>query len=717
MKGGGHALVALMGLAVACGDPATSGLPDGMAADGMTADVRRETSGLDGLNSDGRQAAVHVVLEDDLLVIRHEGRALFTLKAVQQVDFTPEVSMLFGFFRFGRSQEQIRDLAVSVDKKGFTLSEGGVRAGTLTWQPTSGGAIRVTLSFSRGSSAIRLGFHCQQQDGFWGFGEQYNRVDLRGWKVPIWVQEQGVGRAEEPTAPFTGRLTDSYFPIPGFVDPQAGRGFLLEGTAYSEFDLASEVEDTWWVESWGGSEVSFLVFPGPTPLEVISQWTAETGRMSEPPPEWAFSGVWLAAQGGTQAVRNRVAVAREAGVALSAVWVQDWLGYRGFGANHFGVKYHWEHDEDHYPGLEDLIGALAAEDIRFLGYFNPFVVPDYGLFEEAARSGYLIRDPQGRNYVFPIITFEGSLLDVTNPEAVDWFQGYARKAVDMGMAGWMADFGEWLPYDARLSEGQASKVHNLYPLKWHEANLQVLREGRPDGDYLILTRSGYSGSQRVAQVVWAGDQEADWSVEDGLPTVVTAGLTLGLGGIGVFTHDIAGFSGGPSSKELFLRWTELGAFTPVMRTHDGLKKFENHRFDSDAETLQHFVRFSRIHRALGPLWKDLLVDVVERGWPMIRHTAFAFPDWHLGYGAHTQWVLGDVLILAPVTTEGATTATLMVPPGEWEHLLTGEAIAGDGSRVVEAPLGYPAVAVRKGHYPEMVEEIRVLAALAGRAQP
>jgi alpha-glucosidase len=80
-------------------------------------------------------------------------------------------------------------------------------------------------------------------------------------------------------------------------------------------------------------------------------------------------------------------------------------------------------------------------------------------------------------------------------------------------------------------------------------------------------------------------------------------------------------------------------------------------------------------------------------------------------------VLGDVLILAPVTTEGATTATLMVPPGEWEHLLTGEAIAGDGSRVVEAPLGYPAVAVRKGHYPEMVEEIRVLAALAGRAQP
>jgi len=86
---------------------------------------------------------------------------------------------------------------------------------------------------------------------------------------------------------------------------------------------------------------------------------------------------------------------------------------------------------------------------------------------------------------------------VTNPAAVEWFKGYARKALDMGMSGWMCDFGEWLPYDAVMYDGSTgATAHNLYTTRWHAINREVLDEKFPDGDYALLTRSGIHSSRR-----------------------------------------------------------------------------------------------------------------------------------------------------------------------------------------------------------------------------
>src|SRR5690606_25935047 len=154
------------------------------------------------------------------------------------------------------------------------------------------------------------------------------------------------------------------------------------------------------------------------------------------------------------------------------------------------------------------------------------------------------------------------------------------------MDGFMADFGEWAPLDAVYASGADPRAeHNLYPVRWHASWRGLFDEIRPDGDYVVFARSGYTGVHAVAQVYWVGDQEADFSPHDGLPTVLPAMLSLGLSGIPFVTHDIAGFSGGPSTKELYMRWTELGAFTPIMRTHEGNKRDENWSYHADAETL------------------------------------------------------------------------------------------------------------------------------------
>ncbi len=199
--------------------------------------------------------------------------------------------------------------------------------------------------------------------------------------------------------------------------------------------------------------------------------------------------------------------------------------------------------------------------------------------------------------------------------------------------------------------------------------------------------------------MWAGDQEADWSQSDGIPTVVTAGLTIGLAGIPYFTHDIAGFSGGPSTKELFQRWTELGAFTPVMRTHDGLKKHENHNFNTDQETLEHFVLFSKIHAALLPYLKLLAQQAVDQGLPMVRHTVLIDHEWEKSFEAHKQWMLGSDILFAPVVEQGTESIDAYLPEGEWEHLLTGDTFTGRQIVNISAPVGMPDVLVMRQCYP------------------
>ena len=642
--------------------------------------------------------------------ISHDSRVLYNLLEVTGQTFSPEVSMLFGFWDFAQNDLQETALDIQTTAEGFGLFDGDRQVGAISLDTTAAGNGRITIEANDTTAfdSLKLSFAAKEDERFWGFGEQYNHVDFRGQSLSVWVQEQGVGRAEEPPFPFMGTLTDSYFPMPHVYDPVAGKGLLITNTEYSAFDLCATNSNQWSATVWNGSSMSMLVFAAGQPGDLVTQLTKETGRPPLPPPDWAFGGVWLAAQGGTQAVRDRVDVALDAGIPLSAVWVQDWLGLRNFSGDQFGVQYHWLHNEEWYPGLEQLIDDLETEGVRFLGYFNPFVLPNLEHWEEGTQKGYLITDADGEVYDFTIITFKGTVLDVTNPDAVAWYQGFARAATDMGMRGWMADFGEWLPFDGQIHSGSAAAEHNLYPTRWHQANREVLEEAYPNGDFVLLTRSGYTGEQPVAQVVWAGDQEADWSAEDGLPTVVTAGLTLGMAGIPFFTHDIAGFSGGPSDRELFMRWSELGAFTPIMRTHDGLKKLENHRFDSDAETLEHFSYFARIHAAMLPVWKQLAQEALDTGLPMIRHTLLANPAWPEALDAHAQWMLGHDIVFAPVVSPGADSVDIRLPEGSWEHLFNGKPLPGRSVHTVDAAVGHPAVYVRSGTWPQVVEAIRAL---------
>ena len=140
-----------------------------------------------------------------------------------------------------------------------------------------------------------------------------------------------------------------------------------------------------------------------------------------------------------------------------------------------------------------------------------------------------------------------------------------------------------------------------------------------------------------------------------------------------------------------MRWTELGAFTPIMRTHEGNQRDTNWSWEKDAETTAHFRRMARVHDLIAQLFRRLADEAQLTSAPVVRHLMLQYPDDRETWPISDQFLLGDELLVAPITEEGATAREVYLPAGTWYHVWTGVAYEG-GQRVsVDAPLGEPPV--------------------------
>lgn len=601
-----------------------------------------------------------------------------------------------------------------------TATDGGEFVGVGAWQGTVGGevallrwdepgpegALKLRLEVSGDPDRVSLAFACNEGERFYGLGARPDRVDQTGTTRMHYVAEQGIGQRDYPLDeidPIEGRTGDAYFPVPWTVTDR-GLGLGIGGTPVARTYLCGADEPgVVRFEAWD-SILELLIFADGDPRSAVARWTLGAGTPA-PAPDWAY-GPWMASQRGTDTLLELAERVRALGIPATALWVQDWIGAVDsvFG---YDLDYHWEWDPETYPELPAAIEALHDQGFAFLGYFNPFVTQGFPEWDEGVANGYLPLDPDGGPYTFGIVTRTGSVVDLENPEAVEWARSYFEEAPAMGQDGWMCDFAEWMPFDARLAGGiTGQEAHNRYPLQWQDLNMEVLNEALGVGNGLCFNRSGWTGSWARTPVTWGGDQETDWSREDGLPTARNIGVNLGLSGVGRYGSDIAGYSSlgaPPSTRELYWRWTEMGAFEPVMRVHDGIRDQANWRWDEDDETIAHFRRYARWHLRMLPLWRLLDATYRSEGVPFLRHGILVedrdSPAYALVRDAPDQHFLGDDLLVAPVVTEGATSRDVVLPPGRWYGLLdqgVWDAPPEGATVTVDAPLGEIPVFARGG---------------------
>ncbi|OYU89458.1 MAG: L-serine ammonia-lyase, partial [Burkholderiales bacterium PBB5] len=226
--------------------------------------------------------------------------------------------------------------------------------------------------------------------------------------------------------------------------------------------------------------------------------------------------------------------------------------------------------------------AALRDPLQVLDWVNLYAL---AVNEENAAGGRVVTAPtNGAAGIVPAVLHyyarftpgatEAGVVDFTNPAAAEWFaeEVIGKRMLDFGLDGWMADFGEYLPTDLRLFSGDPMQEHNRWPVRWAEVNARAVASRGKTGEILWFMRAGHTGVQAHCPLLWAGDQSVDFSRHDGIGTVITAALSSGLVG-NAFSHsDVGGYTsllGNVRTEELMLRWYELGAFSPVMRTHEG----------------------------------------------------------------------------------------------------------------------------------------------------
>ena len=282
--------------------------------------------------------------------------------------------------------------------------------------------------------------------------------------------------------------------------------------------------------------------------------------------------------------------------------------------------------------------------------------------------------------------------------------------IGFGLDGWMADFGEYMPVDAVLCNSKNNEeTHNRWPALWAQMNYEAVTESGRGGDIFYFTRAGHTKTVRHSMMMWNGDQHVDWSIDDGIPSVIPATLSLAMSGFGCTHSDIGGYTTMPRcmrSRELLMRWMELAVFSPVMRCHEGNRPTDNVQFDQDEEVLLHTSKMVRLHLFLKDYIQDCIRANYEESLPVMRPLFYHYEEEEAFREAYS-YLLGRELLCSPVQECGQTKKQVYLPQDEWIHLFSGKSFSG-GRVQVECPLGMPPVFYRKnGDYTELFEKVRV----------
>ncbi|MDY4609829.1 MAG: alpha-glucosidase [Sphaerochaetaceae bacterium] len=657
-----------------------------------------------------------VVAYDDLVLIDHGEKHPFIMLGVGSAD----IDMYRGNYFFSEQSLEKRALCA------YSVTESLVE-GVLHYQLRfgTGDAVvccslfeqdgRLHMEFevpSLGYNRLLLRFHATDDEHVYGCGEQFSFFDLRGRHFPLWTQEQGVGRNKLTAITQIADREDraggdyhtTFHPQPTFV---SSRGYFLHAETYGYADFDFSCAHSHNLMFWDvPSEI--VVGRKPSLLETVQDVSAFLGRQKEL-PDWCYDGVILGVQGGTETCLRKLEAMCAAGVSVCGIWAQDWVGEKltSFGKR---LRWNWQWDSSLYPGLDSAIEDLKSRSVRFLGYINPYVLEGFPLFEQAKAAGYLALTQSGDVYLVDFGEFLAGIVDFTNPGACRWYQDVIRRElIDFGLSGWMADFGEYLPTDCVLSDGSSPMLmHNAWPGLWAQVNHDAVASAGMDDEILYFMRAGNARSLSACPMMWGGDQNVDWSEDDGLPSALTGALSLAMSGMGLCHSDIGGYTtlyGMSRTKELLLRWCEFAAFTPLMRTHEGNRPKENWQFDGDEQTVAHFARMTALHVALKPYMKELVSLNSREGIPVMRPVFLHYPE-EMFYKCKDAYMLGRDLFVAPVL-EPAASRSVLLPDDAWIHLFTGEEFAG-GYHLVAAPFGRPPVFYRKdSSWKELFAGLRV----------
>ena len=555
------------------------------------------------------------------------------------------------------------------------------------------------VGFSASSTELRLTRPSHPQDHIYGLGERTGSLDKQGQAFPIWNVD--------PPQQHTAETVTMYTSIPFYLYLESGsgqvHGVLIDHTGRVDVDLGKTQPGQLQL-SVEGDLLTVYFFAGPTPADVMRQYSELTGRMPLP-PLWTLGhqqcrwGYQSAAE-----IRGIASKLRARQHPCDALWLDiDYMdGYRNFT---------W--DAERFPEPAQLIEDLHQQGLRLVTILDPGTKRDdtYGVYQQGRERDFFCRYPGGDEFlgsvwpgmcVFPDFSRqavrewwgdlyaghaalgvdgiwndmnEPALTTLLAPESVEQIHNKTMDDRVLHQAGGENPTGpDGAPVEHRF-------FHNAYGMQMARATYEGLRRLRPNERPFVLTRSATAGIQRYA-AVWTGDNTSQW---EHIPQAITMCLNLSMSGVPFIGMDIGGFWE-DSNGQLLTRFAQLGAFMPFCRNHSST--FSLHQepwaFGEPFESAYRMAIELR-YRCL-PYLYNLFSEAARTGAPIIRPLSYHYPQDEQACQSENQLLIGETLLSAPICEEDATQRAVYLPAGHWFDYWSSQEYRGGQSYEIEAPL-------------------------------
>jgi alpha-glucosidase len=551
-------------------------------------------------------------------------------------------------------------------------------------------ALRSAAGASLGTSegGVFARWDVQKGDHYYGLGEKMGALDRRGKAFTMWNTDV------VPHLPTTDPL---YVSIPFLVGFNEGAawGLFFDNTYRSYFDLGKTDPATLCFGAEGG-RLRIYLLAGPTMQAVLKRYKDLTGTMPLP-AKWSlgYHQCRYSYHPASQ-VLDVAATMRAKAIPCDAIYLDIHYmdAYRVFTFHPY-----------EFAEPKALTEQLQAMGYRTVCIVDPGVKVDdkYAIYREGVHGGHFVKHANGDVYVGDVWPGPAAFPDFLQEKTRRWWGDLHRFYVDQGIAGIWNDMNEPSVFNTpsktmpeHVCHGEDAplphaRVHNVYALEMARATYAGLLRLKPEERPFVLTRAGFAGIQRYS-AVWLGDNSSWW---EHLASVIPMCLSMGMGGVAFVGTDIGGFTN-DCDGELLARWTQLGAFAPFCRNHSAIDTVQQEPW-AFGESVESICRdYIQLRYRLMPYLYTLFYEASALGTPLWRPLVMHYPTDDNTWRLDDQCLLGDALLLAPVTAPAKNKRLVYLPAGTWYDWWTHEAYCGGQHIVADAPLHKMPLFVKAG---------------------
>ena len=453
--------------------------------------------------------------------------------------------------------------------------------------------------------------------------------------------------------------------VEGSTDLEPG---LLGGDGWTALDDSDSLvfDDDGWVTPRNAHEDSedlYFFGYGHGYLECLQDFTAVAGDVPMV-PRWALGNWWSRYEDYSgDELRALMERFRDEDLPLSVCVIDmDWHVTDN---EYHGGWTGWSWNRDLFPDPEGFVDWLHDTGLKTTLNLHPAegVYPHEDCYEALAE--HVGVDPASETP----ISFDAS--------DSRFLRGYFEHVIDPlededGIDFWWIDWQQW---------EESPEMDGLDPL-WALNHLHALDRTRNGRRPFILSRWGGLGGHRYP-VGFSGDAYISWDSLAFQPYLTSTGSNVDFGW---WSHDIGGHFGGTGTPtgfgELYTRWAQFGAFSPINRFHTGNIDYIDKRPWTFEPTVREALGDAmRRRHELIPYLYTMAWHNHDRGVPLVRPMYYHHPDTELAYHVPQQYYFGSELVVAPHVREreddtNLARQTVWLPDGQWFDFESGDPYDG-----------------------------------------